>query len=407
MAKSLKVTCVNWLACKGHRRTLQSSDYFCTEIYIYIFDCWVMNKGRFWEKHLRECFFLNLTILCFRRVVINSEHEMPSDYGTTPGGTIFGTTPGGIQILFFYHLFWRENSNTFVLLMLSYLIKIFLESSILVLYFWRKNSNKKNHTYLLFIFNFYFSIFTPKIAFIFDASGFRIWWKNKNTFFSLQAPKLFMNEHFWWNWKTVPLHVPHQPIYLWFRASPPPKMPTESLRKKSTKRAKWLTICPLLQVCIFICKLDLSHSYKLYLTESTKEEEEMDQFDMDIWKEIQNQSNAKPHTTLQKNLRKNHKKILPLFLSHVLLLFILLQRTYCLFCTQKYYKSERVIFDSKYTINADKLYHKALKDLEVKKHLCTHVSSYRVKNESWIFHEALYFCLLANIFISLYLLYFA
>ena len=30
-----------------------------------------------------------------RRVVINSEHEMPSDYGTTPGGTIFGTTPGG------------------------------------------------------------------------------------------------------------------------------------------------------------------------------------------------------------------------------------------------------------------------------------------------------------------------
>ena len=161
--------------------------------------------------------------------------------------------------------------------------------------------------------------------------------------------------------------------------------------------------------CAFLSASYIYHIHTiLYLTESTKEEEEMDQFDMDIWKEIQNQSNAKPHTTLQKNLRKkNHKKILPLFLSHVLLLFILLQRTYCLFCTQKYYKSERVIFDSKYTINADKLYHKALKDLE-EKHLCTHVSSYRVKNESWIFHEALYFCLLANIFINVYsLLYFA
>ena len=34
----------------------------------------------------------------FRRVVINSENEMPTDYGTTPGGTIFGTTPGGNEI---------------------------------------------------------------------------------------------------------------------------------------------------------------------------------------------------------------------------------------------------------------------------------------------------------------------
>jgi hypothetical protein len=31
----------------------------------------------------------------FRRVVINNEHEMPTEYGTTPGGTMFGTTPGG------------------------------------------------------------------------------------------------------------------------------------------------------------------------------------------------------------------------------------------------------------------------------------------------------------------------
>ena len=36
----------------------------------------------------------------YRRVVINSEHEMPTDYGTTPGGTIFGTTPGGTRIIY-------------------------------------------------------------------------------------------------------------------------------------------------------------------------------------------------------------------------------------------------------------------------------------------------------------------
>jgi len=35
-----------------------------------------------------------------RRVVINSEHEMPLEYGTTPGGTMFGTTPGGTRIVY-------------------------------------------------------------------------------------------------------------------------------------------------------------------------------------------------------------------------------------------------------------------------------------------------------------------
>ena len=34
-------------------------------------------------------------MFCCRRVVIDNENEMPNDYGTTPGGTIFGTTPGG------------------------------------------------------------------------------------------------------------------------------------------------------------------------------------------------------------------------------------------------------------------------------------------------------------------------
>jgi hypothetical protein len=35
----------------------------------------------------------------FRRVVIKHESEMPLDYGTTPGGTMFGTTPGGEKMI--------------------------------------------------------------------------------------------------------------------------------------------------------------------------------------------------------------------------------------------------------------------------------------------------------------------
>jgi hypothetical protein len=35
-----------------------------------------------------------------RRVVITSEEDMPADYSTTPGGTIFGTTPGGTRIVY-------------------------------------------------------------------------------------------------------------------------------------------------------------------------------------------------------------------------------------------------------------------------------------------------------------------
>jgi len=35
-----------------------------------------------------------------RRVTINSPEELPSDYGTTPGGTIFSTTPGGTRIIY-------------------------------------------------------------------------------------------------------------------------------------------------------------------------------------------------------------------------------------------------------------------------------------------------------------------
>ena len=35
-----------------------------------------------------------------RRVVITSEEDMPADYSSTPGGTIFGTTPGGTKIVY-------------------------------------------------------------------------------------------------------------------------------------------------------------------------------------------------------------------------------------------------------------------------------------------------------------------
>jgi len=35
-----------------------------------------------------------------RRVVITNEEDMPTDYSSTPGGTIFGTTPGGTKIVY-------------------------------------------------------------------------------------------------------------------------------------------------------------------------------------------------------------------------------------------------------------------------------------------------------------------
>merc|ERR1719150_358131 len=35
-----------------------------------------------------------------RRVVINNESDMPTSYGTTPGGTMFAHTPGGTRIVY-------------------------------------------------------------------------------------------------------------------------------------------------------------------------------------------------------------------------------------------------------------------------------------------------------------------
>ncbi|XP_056139883.1 eukaryotic translation initiation factor 4E-binding protein 1 [Lampris incognitus] len=35
-----------------------------------------------------------------RRVTINNAEQMPHDYCTTPGGTLFSTTPGGTRIIY-------------------------------------------------------------------------------------------------------------------------------------------------------------------------------------------------------------------------------------------------------------------------------------------------------------------
>jgi len=35
-----------------------------------------------------------------KRVQINNLSELPNDYGTTPGGTMFSTTPGGTRIVY-------------------------------------------------------------------------------------------------------------------------------------------------------------------------------------------------------------------------------------------------------------------------------------------------------------------
>ncbi|XP_033111475.1 eukaryotic translation initiation factor 4E-binding protein 1-like [Anneissia japonica] len=35
-----------------------------------------------------------------RTVRLNDPSEMPNDYGTTPGGTLFATTPGGTRIIY-------------------------------------------------------------------------------------------------------------------------------------------------------------------------------------------------------------------------------------------------------------------------------------------------------------------
>ncbi|XP_071808597.1 eukaryotic translation initiation factor 4E-binding protein 2-like [Asterias amurensis] len=35
-----------------------------------------------------------------RKVLVADPNQMPADYSTTPGGTVFGTTPGGTRIIY-------------------------------------------------------------------------------------------------------------------------------------------------------------------------------------------------------------------------------------------------------------------------------------------------------------------
>jgi translation initiation factor 4E binding protein 1 len=35
-----------------------------------------------------------------RRVLLNDPSQLPSDYSSTPGGTLFSTTPGGTRIIY-------------------------------------------------------------------------------------------------------------------------------------------------------------------------------------------------------------------------------------------------------------------------------------------------------------------
>ncbi|KAK2185315.1 hypothetical protein NP493_240g02000 [Ridgeia piscesae] len=35
-----------------------------------------------------------------RRIVLNDASQLPADYSSTPGGTLFSTTPGGTRIIY-------------------------------------------------------------------------------------------------------------------------------------------------------------------------------------------------------------------------------------------------------------------------------------------------------------------
>lgn len=37
-----------------------------------------------------------------KKVIVNCPSELPNDYSTTPGGTMFSTTPGGKKKIAFY-----------------------------------------------------------------------------------------------------------------------------------------------------------------------------------------------------------------------------------------------------------------------------------------------------------------
>ncbi|XP_067931471.1 eukaryotic translation initiation factor 4E-binding protein 2-like [Watersipora subatra] len=54
-----------------------------------------MSSGHSNEQHLKTSKDIPV-----RKVVVNDPNQLPMDYGTTPGGTIFSTTPGGTRIVY-------------------------------------------------------------------------------------------------------------------------------------------------------------------------------------------------------------------------------------------------------------------------------------------------------------------
>ncbi|XP_067138423.1 eukaryotic translation initiation factor 4E-binding protein 1 [Centruroides vittatus] len=48
----------------------------------------------------QQCKITNSCQIPSRRIVINDDAQLPVDYSSTPGGTIFSTTPGGTRIVY-------------------------------------------------------------------------------------------------------------------------------------------------------------------------------------------------------------------------------------------------------------------------------------------------------------------
>lgn len=49
-----------------------------------------------------------------KRIVIHDPNQLPADYSSTPGGTLYSTTPGG-QFIRLLHVFFLSHLNAFFL----------------------------------------------------------------------------------------------------------------------------------------------------------------------------------------------------------------------------------------------------------------------------------------------------
>lgn len=58
------------------------------------------NRNTAKKMSSQQCKLTNSCDIPNRRIVINDEAQLPVDYSSTPGGTIFSTTPGGTRIVY-------------------------------------------------------------------------------------------------------------------------------------------------------------------------------------------------------------------------------------------------------------------------------------------------------------------